>query len=156
MCLPTPHHKGYWNFHVILFWIIRSGGSQPPCHEDIPAALWKGPCGKKQMPSANILPAIGESHLGTGPLAPVKWGFRWLQPSWTAASWQSLGQNHSVKSLLKSWPTKIVWDNKCLLVLICEVGIIFYTPMVNWNKLIIIEAGSLYYSMFVYVWCFPW
>lgn len=134
VCIPTPHHKSQWNFYLIPFWIILSGGSQLPCHEDTPAALWKGSCGKEQMPSANILPAIGKSHLGAGPFAPVKWGCRWLQPSWTAASWQSLSQNHSVKSPLKSWSTKIVWDNKCLLVLICEVRIIFYTPMVNWNN----------------------
>ena len=64
--LPRRSHKGKWCFYHAF--LDHHRGSQPPCHEETQAALWRGPHSGEVMP-----------HPSKSPNLPSMWGIM-LEP----------------------------------------------------------------------------
>lgn len=136
MWLLSLSPKRHGSICLVLSWITCSGRSRLLCHEDTPAALWRGLCRKELRPLTNrhiVLPAMWVSHLESGSFSSIQ-PFRCVQPMATT-SWEVLSQSYPA---LNSWPkeTEIIgiyyflmtWD---IIYILCSIYQ-YYIPVYGW------------------------
>lgn len=124
---------------TLLSWIVHSVRSQPPCHEDTQAVLWKDQPGKKLRPPTKGQYTCQSDEWTTAEmypsLVPAKSLRTIVQPSSYLQPHETLCQNHPAKSLPDCWLTETIRCHSYLLLFKPQnFPITCYAAVGNWYR----------------------
>lgn len=131
--LILGHRRHLWLLLYSLLWNHSFGWSWPPCHDDIPAALWRDPYREELKALANSQHELWPSW---------NWMLHSQSSFWittvptdilTVTSWESLSKDYPAKWLLNSLPTDTTDITKAYRFLSCQVGVICYVELINYT-----------------------